>query len=92
MQIWKGSFAPRNYSDQSLANLPFAETPYGALPSLNGIRLPGMRPRAILIAALMLVVIVAAIIVGWAMVGDRPGPSILVHSLTPKTWGLEPPS
>jgi hypothetical protein len=51
-----------------------------------------MRPRAILIAALMLVGIVAAIIVGWAMVGDRPGPSILVHSLTPKTWGLEPPS
>lgn len=33
-----------------------------------------MRPRTILIAALLLVVIVAAIIVGWAMVGDRPGP------------------
>ena len=33
-----------------------------------------MRPRAILVAALLLVVIVAAIIVGWAMVGDRPGP------------------
>jgi hypothetical protein len=74
VQIWKGSFAERNSSDQSLACLPFAETLYGALPSLNGIRLPGMRPRAILIAALLLVVLVAAIIVGWAKVGDRPGP------------------
>jgi Flp pilus assembly protein CpaB len=33
-----------------------------------------MKPRAILIAALLLVVIVVAIIVGWATVGDRPGP------------------
>ncbi|WP_258805917.1 hypothetical protein [Pseudarthrobacter sp. NS4] len=33
-----------------------------------------MKPRAILIAALLLVVIVVAIIVGWAMLGDRPGP------------------
>lgn len=33
-----------------------------------------MRPRAILIAALLLVVIVVTLIVGWAMVGDRPGP------------------
>ena len=33
-----------------------------------------MRPRAILIAALLLVVIVVGIIVGWAMIGDRPGP------------------
>lgn len=41
---------------------------------LNGIRLPDMRPRAILIATLLLVVIVVAIIVGWATVGDRPGP------------------
>lgn len=33
-----------------------------------------MRPRGILIAALLLLVIVAANIVVWAMVGDRPGP------------------
>jgi hypothetical protein len=33
-----------------------------------------MKPRGILIAALLLVVIVVAIIVGWALVGDRPGP------------------
>jgi hypothetical protein len=33
-----------------------------------------MKPRAVLIAALLLVVIVVAIIVGWASVGDRPGP------------------
>jgi hypothetical protein len=33
-----------------------------------------MKPHAVLIAALLLVVIVVAIIVGWASVGDRPGP------------------
>jgi hypothetical protein len=51
-----------------------------------------MRPRAILIAALLLVVIVAAIIAGWAMVGDRPGPLNARAFSHPYTWGLEPPA
>ncbi|WP_257223521.1 MULTISPECIES: hypothetical protein [unclassified Arthrobacter] len=33
-----------------------------------------MKPRGILIAALVLVIIVVAVIVAWATFGDRPGP------------------
>jgi hypothetical protein len=47
-----------------------------------------MKPRAVLIAALLLVVIVVAIIVGWASVGDRPGPmdSAASYHMTDLGW------
>lgn len=51
-----------------------------------------MSPRAILISALLLAVIVAVIIVGWTLVGDRPGPlntRVFSHVVD---VGLEPPS
>lgn len=33
-----------------------------------------MKPRGVLVAALLLVVIVVDVIVAWAIFGDRPGP------------------
>jgi hypothetical protein len=47
-----------------------------------------MKPRAVLIAALLLVVIVVAIIVGWASVGDRPGPDSAASYRSENTYAL----